>query len=98
MQDDIAFLLGLKGSSSVSRFERFAREPDFRSALAFEHILGAPVQKLFAPLFADVGRGVSERARERLDALQALRSDARHAVRLTHLGRLAEPSPTLFDV
>ena len=98
VQEDIAFLLGLKGPSSVSRFERLSREPDIRSALACEHILGAPVRTLFEPLFREAGTVVRKRARERLDSLRALAGDARHAARLTHLVKLAEQPPTLFDV
>ena len=98
VQEDVAFLLGLKDPSSVSRFERLSREPDIRSAFACEHILGAPVRTLFEPLFHDVGRIVRERARDRLLALKALANDARHAARLTHLFKLAEQPPTLFDV
>ncbi len=98
VQEDIAYLLGLKGPSSVSRFERLSREPDIRSALACEHILGAPVRTLFEPIFREIGTVVRDRARERLDALKALAHDARHAQRLTHLFKLAEQPPTLFDV
>ena len=98
VQEDIAFLLGLKGPSSVSRFERLAREPDIRTAFACEHVLGAPVRALFEPLFREIGNVVRERARERLEALKTLASDPRHAARLTHLVKLAEHPPTLFDV
>lgn len=98
VQEDIAFLLGLKGPSSVSRFERLSREPDIRSAFACEHILGAPARTLFEPLFREIGDIVQKRARERLDALKAFSNDPRHAARLTHLVKLAEQPPTLFDV
>ncbi len=98
VQEDIAHLLGLKTSSSVSRFERLVREPDIRSAFACEYILGAPASTLFAPIFADVSRTVSSRARERLDALAAFGNDLRHAARLTHLSKLVEKPRTLFDV
>ncbi|PZO50462.1 MAG: hypothetical protein DCF16_13000 [Alphaproteobacteria bacterium] len=98
VQEDIAFLLGLKGPSSVSRFERLTREPDIRSAFACEHILGAPTRTLFEPLFVEVGRMVRARAHERLNALSTLAHDIRHVARLTHLFKLAEQPPTLFDV
>ena len=97
-QEDIAFLLGFKDPSSVSRFERLSREPDMRTAFACEYILGAPASSLFEPLFADAKRVVSARALARLDALKQFAHDVRHAARLTHLVKLAEPPPTLFDV
>ena len=96
MQEDVAFLLGLKGPSSVSRFESLAREPDIRSALACEIILGTSVRELFAPLFALVERSVRDRARARLEMLGPLTNDKRHDARLARLADIAEPSPTLF--
>ncbi|NWG53216.1 MAG: helix-turn-helix transcriptional regulator [Hydrogenophilaceae bacterium] len=98
VQEDIAFLLGFKAASTVSRFEQRSHEPDIRTALACEHILGAPVRTLFEPVYAEVGRLVQTRARQRLDSLTALVGDARHAARLAHLARLAEQPPTLFKV
>ncbi|MEQ1709093.1 MAG: helix-turn-helix transcriptional regulator [Terricaulis sp.] len=98
VQEDIAFLLGFKDPSSVSRFERLTREPDIRTAFACEYILGASARSLFEPLFNEVKRVVSARSLARLDALKALAHDARHAARLTHLVKLAEQPPTLFDV
>jgi hypothetical protein len=71
---------------------------DIRSAFACEVILGAPVRDLFNPLFAEMKRVVSDRARARLELLQPLAGDARHASRLTHLCKIAEQPPTLFDV
>lgn len=97
-QEDIAFLLGFKEASSVSRFERLTREPDIRTAFACEYILGASTSALFAPLFTEVSKVVSSRARERLDALAMFANDTRHVARLTHLSKLVETPPTLFDV
>lgn len=98
VQEDIAFLLGFKDSSSVSRFERLTREPDIRTAFACEYILDASTSQLFAPLFNEVKGVVAARARERLDALAMFANDVRHAARLTHLSKLVERPPTLFDV
>lgn len=98
VQEDIAFLLGFKDPSSVSRFERLAREPDIHTAFACEYILGAPARSLFEPLFNDAKRVVSARALARLDALREFAHDARHAARLTYLVSLAAQPPTLFDV
>lgn len=98
LQEDIAHLLGLKTSSSVSRFERLVREPDIRSAFACEYILGASASTLFAPIFSEVSRTVSSRARERIDALSEFANDLRHATRLTHLSKLVERPRSLFEV
>ena len=97
-QEDMARLLGLAVHSHVSRLERLVREPDVRTAFACEYVLGAPARAIFAPVYADVARTVSARARERLDTLAHLANDVAHSLRLSHLSRLAEPQRTLFDV
>ncbi len=96
-QEDMARLLGFSMHSQVSRLERLARDPDIRMALACEYILGLPVAALFEPIFVQVSNIVAKRARERLNGLSHLSSEA-HATRLGHLAKLAEPQPTLFDV
>lgn len=98
VQEDIAFLLGFKDPSSVSRFERLTREPDIRTAFACEYILGGSASSLFEPVFREVKQVVSSRAREHLLSLKELAHDARHALRLTHLYKLAEQPRTLFDI
>lgn len=97
LQEDIAQLLGLKDSSSVSRFERLLREPDIRTAFACEYILGASASALFEPVFSEVARVVARRAHERLDELSQFANDLRHADRLTYLSKLVERPRTLFD-
>jgi len=96
-QGDIAHLLGLAMHSQVSRFENHVREPDIRTAFAYEYVLEAPASTLFAPILSEVQRFVSKRARERLATLGHVSRDA-HATRLGHLARIAEPQPTLFNL
>lgn len=98
LQEDIAHLLGLKDSSSVSRFERQQRDPDVRTAFACEYILGAHASSLFSNIFGEVTKVISKRARQRLNSLSMYSNDTRHADRLTHLSRLVEKPRTLFDV
>jgi len=98
LQEDLAHLLGFKNVSSVSRLEKGEREPDLRTAFAFEYALGASASALFGSIFADITRTLSARAREQLDALSRFANDVRHADRLTHLTKLAEKPRTLFDV
>lgn len=96
-QEDIAVLLGLKGSSLVSRYEKAVRSPDLSTAFACERILGAPASALFAPLYADAARVVAARANMLLSSLHDVARDERQAPRLAHLSRLAQEASTLFD-
>lgn len=63
-QDHVAFLLGCQCGTKVSRYERFAREPSLRCAMAFEVIYHTSIRELFAGLYEEVEETVSERARE----------------------------------
>lgn len=62
-QDQVAFLLGSKGGAKICRYEQFEREPSLRTALACEVIFSRPVRELFAGIYDEVERTVSNRAR-----------------------------------
>lgn len=65
-QEEVAFLLGFNGmskGSKVSRDESFSREPNLRTALAYELIYGQPVSELFAGLYEEVTQEVAARAK-----------------------------------
>ena len=65
-QEDVAFLVGVNGMEKgikVSRDENNAREPSLQTALAYEAIYGTPVRELFAGLYEQAERQVSERAK-----------------------------------
>ena len=60
-QEEIAFLLGSKSSTKVSRYERFVRTPNLETALAYEVIFGVPVRELFAGIHQRVQAKVIRR-------------------------------------
>lgn len=65
-QEEVAFLLGVKGmdrGGKVSRDENYSRKPTLESALAYEAIYGKPVRELFAGLYEQISRDVSSRAK-----------------------------------
>jgi hypothetical protein len=65
-QEEIAFLLGVKGEDKgvkVCRDERFVREPSLRTALAYEAIHQIPVRELFAGLYQQIEQEVAEKAK-----------------------------------
>jgi transcriptional regulator with XRE-family HTH domain len=69
-QADIAALLGVRKTSTVSRYERRGRLPDLETALAYEAIFGMPVAQLFPTLAARTRTNIGERAR-RLEAARS---------------------------
>jgi transcriptional regulator with XRE-family HTH domain len=61
-QGELAFLLGWKSGSGVSRFERGRREPTLEALLAIEVVFGVPIRELYAGRFQKVEASVKERA------------------------------------
>jgi transcriptional regulator with XRE-family HTH domain len=65
-QEEVAFLLGMKGmdkENKVSRDENNLRIPTLESALAYEAIYGKPIRELFAGLYEQIAPEVSARAK-----------------------------------
>jgi transcriptional regulator with XRE-family HTH domain len=60
-QEELAFLLGWKSGSGVSRFERGRREPPLETLLALEVVFGISIRELFAGRFQKVEAAVKER-------------------------------------
>jgi transcriptional regulator with XRE-family HTH domain len=79
-QDEMAFLLGCRDGSKVSRYERFFRQPSFETALALEAIFGTSAPELFAGLYEKTLLIIQERAQtmaERLAQSDANRKNKR---------------------
>jgi transcriptional regulator with XRE-family HTH domain len=62
-QEDVAFLLGTRSGSKVSRHERYVREPSLKTALAYEAIYQRSASELFSGLYGEVEREVAARAK-----------------------------------
>ncbi len=89
-QDEIAWLLGCRSGTKVSRYERYVRTPTLATALAYEVIFGVPASQLFAGLFEGVRDVTLRRAAllaRRLEQVEEPRPDAR---KLTHLATIQE--------
>jgi len=81
-QKETAFLLGVKSGAKVSRYERFQRVPNLKTALAFQALFGVPVAELFAGVFEHVEKEASARARileSKMEQAAATKSNARKA-------------------
>ena len=53
-QSEVAYLLGCRDGSKVSRYEHFQRQPNLETALAFEVIFNTPVREMFGGLHEQV--------------------------------------------
>ena len=61
-QDEIAYLLGCKNGSKISRYENFSRRPSPEAMFAYEIIFHVPVRELFAGIYQKVESDVLKRA------------------------------------
>jgi transcriptional regulator with XRE-family HTH domain len=61
-QDEVAFLLGCKSGTKVSRYERHARKPNLETLFAYEMVFGAPARELFAGVYQKVEKRITNRA------------------------------------
>ena len=74
-QRDVAFLLGWEGEAMISRFERRVRRPSLKAALAFQIVLRAPANELFAGLYQKVEHTTLQRARVLAERIEARKPD-----------------------
>jgi DNA-binding XRE family transcriptional regulator len=61
-QREMATLLGCQSSSTVCQYEGRKREPDLRTALAYQVVFGLPVEALFTGIHREVEQDVKCRA------------------------------------
>jgi transcriptional regulator with XRE-family HTH domain len=78
-QRELAFLIGAKSGTVVSRIERLKLVPSLSRTRAFVLVFGTPALELFPELFAEIRELVRGRARELYDGLQGNPSKATRA-------------------
>jgi DNA-binding XRE family transcriptional regulator len=84
-QDDVAFLVGLRAASQVSRHESGEREPDLRLALGYKLIFNATVHELLPHIYLDVAQQISSRARTLLNRESEIPETQRSTCKIEHL-------------
>jgi len=88
-QKEVAFLLGAESGAKVCRYERFAREPSLRTALAYEVIFQRPARELFGGLHKALEKQVAARARSLGKRVNRESSKARHSRKRESISALA---------
>jgi hypothetical protein len=90
-QDDVAYLLGTETGAKVCRHERFLREPELGTALAYEVIFQRAVCELFDGLYRKIEQQVAARANTlatRTDQHKPSQRSARKRQTLTRIAAL----------
>ena len=75
-QKELAFIIGAKSGTAVSRLEHGRRRPSLAAALALYILFGTDLVEFFPALFAEVEHGVLARAYDLYERLQGNRSKA----------------------
>lgn len=86
-QEEIAFLLGFD-SSHISRYERFARSPGFKIAIAFEVIFKIPIRLLFSGDYRIIENGIRVRAKRLVRRLKKQKPNHLNGQKLAHLQKI----------
>jgi transcriptional regulator with XRE-family HTH domain len=98
-QDEVAFLLGTQSGAKACRYERFSREPNLRTALAYEAIFQRPVSELFGGMYQTIEQQVVARAntlKQRVNRGKPNRQNTRKHQTFTNIAtRQANKSPDL---
>src|SRR5947208_2045511 len=88
-QKELSFLLGIKSSEKVCRYERFQQVPNLQTALALQAILGVPVAELFAGIYEQAEKETSKQARVLMSTMQYDAEDRAAACKADHLRAIA---------
>lgn len=97
-QDDVAFLIGVRVASQVSRHESGERVPELRAVFGYKVVFGAGAQELLPRLYLDVAQQVADRAQKLLTELAENGEGQRSACRADHLRRLIDRIEALQGV
>lgn len=87
-QREVAYLLGSRFGTRVSRYERSRRLPSLSVALAYEVVFDAPLADLFVGLQEEIADGVRSRARLLLSRTRSVRPDRLTARKIESLKAL----------
>jgi transcriptional regulator with XRE-family HTH domain len=96
-QADVAWLLGTRSGTKVSRYEHWRRQAPLRTAFAYEVIFGAPARELFAGTYQEVERATVKRIADltrRLNAAPVNRATARKLAVLQGMHNVSANSAT----
>jgi len=89
-QDEVAFILDCQSSKTVSRYERYDRQPSLETALRFEALFGIGLREVFAGMFEQGEKIVVRNMQLLFEKLRAAPRDPRTARKIRVLGSFLE--------
>lgn len=91
-QDEVAFLLGCRSGTKVSRYEHFRRLPTLQTAFAYEIIFRTSARELFAGVFEGARRTTIRRVQALHEKLDTNPPERMTAQKLAALDAALEPA------
>jgi len=88
-QEEIAYLLGTQTGEKVCRHEKFARKPDFETAMAYEAIFQRSTSELFAGYYQKIEKDVRARAKRLITRAKRLQPTRQNLRKLHALAQIA---------
>ena len=89
-QEELGFLLGDKKHSAISRYEAGERNPDLKTAFAYQALFGCAVEELFPGLQDEVRSEVGKRAQKLAQEISQCGESRKAPYKLERLGRLTK--------
>ena len=74
-QEEIAFLLGCKSGSKISRYETFQSQPIITTVFAYQIIFNVPAHELFAGVYQQVEGPLMKRVQTLIRDLDPIESN-----------------------
>jgi DNA-binding XRE family transcriptional regulator len=87
-QEELAYLVGGKKSSTISRYEGGERKPDLATALAFKFVFARNISDLFPGVHEEVFAQVKERAKRLAEEIERQGDSTKTKYKLAKLARL----------
>jgi DNA-binding XRE family transcriptional regulator len=87
-QEELAFLVGDRKHSAISRYEAGDRRPDLRTAVAFKMLFDSDLRELFPGVHAQVSGEIAERAQKLSEQIRMQGGGRKADYKLRMLSRL----------
>ncbi len=93
-QEEVAFLLGSKGTAGVCRHERSRQAPNLENLLAYEILFSTPVRNLFGGVQKNVEHKLNDRIRRLVQKLRQDKPTRSTTQKITRLTVLLQEGPS----
>ncbi|MFZ6016828.1 MAG: helix-turn-helix transcriptional regulator [Nitrospirota bacterium] len=91
-QDEIAFLLGCKSGTKISRYEHFKRQPSINTVFKYSVIFKTPPEELFSGIYQETESEIFKRVKLLIKKLDSDEPDKKTIAKIEFLRAILERS------